>query len=438
MRSIRRDLLVSLLVAALTVVALAAFATYRIAREEANELFDYHLRQLALSLSDQNFAGSALPHKDEDYDFVIQVWSQDGIRIYFSHPHSSIPDQARLGFATVRTREGSWRVFSTQRGNRTVQVAQPMRVREQLAFTATLRTLLPFLALLPVLAVLIWVIVGRGLRPLGHVARAVTSRSPSALEPLQERGQPVEVQPLIHALNDLLERLKGALEAQRSFIADAAHELRTPLAALQLQAQLTERAQDSGARAAAMAELKLGLQRTAHVVQQLLTLARQEPGGAGRPQVPVHLGELARRVIAGLTRLAEEKELDLGASEIQDDVVVAGDAEALRSLLSNVIENAVRYTPRGGTIDVVIGTASGTPFLEVSDSGPGIPPRERERVFDRFYRREETAESGTGLGLAIVRAVAERHDANVHLGDSRLGGLSVRVEFPATEAVRTP
>ena len=436
MNSIRRDLLVWLLAAVVTLVALTALATYRIAREEANELFDYHLRQLALSLSDQSFAGAALPRKDEDFDFVIQVWSQDGIRIYFSHPHSSIPDQARLGFATVRTREGAWRVFSTQRGSKTVQVAQPMSVRDRLAFSATLRTLLPFLALLPVLAAMIWVIVGRGLRPLGQVARAVTSRSPSALDPLPERGLPAEVKPLVHALNDLLQRLKGALAAQRSFIADAAHELRTPLAALQLQAQLTERAQDSDARTAALTELKLGLQRTAHVVQQLLTLARQEPGGAERPLAPVRLGELARRIIAELTRLAQQKDLDLGASAIDDEVIVAGDAEALRSLLSNLIENAIRYTPRGGTIDVAIGAAARVPFLEVSDSGPGIPVHDRERVFDRFYRREETAESGTGLGLAIVKAVTQRHGARVSLGDSRLGGLSVRVEFPAAANAR--
>jgi len=199
---------------------------------------------------------------------------------------------------------------------------------------------------------------------------------------------------------------------------------------------MTERAQDSDARTAALTELKLGLQRTAHVVQQLLTLARQEPGGAERPLAPVRLGELARRVIAELTHLAQQKDLDLGASAIDDEVIVAGDAEALRSLLSNLIENAIRYTPRGGTIDVAIGAAARVPFLEVSDSGPGIPVHDRERVFDRFYRREETAESGTGLGLAIVKAVTQRHGARVSLGDSRLGGLSVRVEFPAAANAR--
>jgi two-component system, OmpR family, sensor kinase len=164
-------------------------------------------------------------------------------------------------------------------------------------------------------------------------------------------------------------------------------------------------------------------------VRQLLTLAREEPGDAEKPLAPVNLAELARLVIAEHLGLAEAKGLDLGASKVDDEAIVTGDFEALRILLGNLVENAIRYTP-GGTIDVAAGVADGIPFVEVSDSGPGIPADERQRVFDRFYRRPGTAEPGSGLGLAIVKAIADRHSAELTLDDAALGGLRVRVDFP--------
>jgi two-component system OmpR family sensor kinase len=244
------------------------------------------------------------------------------------------------------------------------------------------------------------------------------------------------VRPLATSLNDLLARLQAAFATQRDFVADAAHELRTPLTALQLQAQLLERATDGGERDAALEELKRGLARAGHTVQQLLTLARQEPGAAALRREPVALSELVRDGVVAQMRLAEAQGIDLGVAE-GDAVIVTGDVDALRILLGNLIGNAVRYTPRGGRVDVSCRLEDGQPVLAVADSGPGIPEAERERVFDRFYRRpgERTAgnESGAGLGLAIVRAIADRHLARVSLQDAALGGLCVRVTFPAPE-----
>ncbi|MCM8594956.1 ATP-binding protein [Accumulibacter sp.] len=434
MRSIRHQLLFALLTAITLTLLLGGLVTYRTARDEANEMSDYHLRQLALSLRDQ--AMSQMPRRefgiDEDVQhFSVQIWSPDGTRIYFSHPRQELPRQAPIGFATIDTGRGKWRVFGLQQGGQLIQVAQPMQLRDQLALAAAWRTVAPFLMMLPVLGVMIWIIVGRGLRPLASVTRAVTARSALALDPLPETGTPHEVRPLVRALNDLLARLQRALDAQREFIADAAHELRTPLAALTLQVQLAERAGDEASRAEGFSELRGGLERVTHSVEQLLTLARQEPGGADLPFAPVDLAELAGEVISEYQQLAESRRIDLGAIPGAGQTVVDGDREALRVLLGNLIGNAVRYTPRGGRVDVATGSAAGGPFVEVCDSGPGIPAEERERVFDRFYRRAHGETTGSGLGLAIVRTVARRHRAEVVLGDSPLGGLRVRVDFAA-------
>jgi two-component system OmpR family sensor kinase len=315
---------------------------------------------------------------------------------------------------------------------RVVQVAQPTRVRREAAAAAALRTVIPFLALLPVLGGLIWWTVGLGLAPLDRIAREVKSRSSTRLEPLPLQGVPAEARPLIEALNDLLHRRNAALAAQRAFIADAAHEMRTPLTALNLQANLIERAASDAARVFALADLKRGLARASHVVQQLLTLAREEPDDGTPPALGrVDLVRLAGCAAADYALLAESRGIDLGLGEGVASAPVNGDAEALRTLLANLVENAIRYTPGPGRVDIAVSLVEGQARLSVSDSGPGIPVDERERVFDRFYRRAEATEPGSGLGLAIVRTIAARHGASVELADSALGGLQVGVLFPA-------
>ena len=430
MRSIRRTLLATLLIAVTTVTFAAAFFVYRLARDEMDAIFDYHLRQLALSLRSPPAATS--DGASGDFDYVIQIWDQNGVRLYLSRPDSGLPSVAQLGFATIPSRTGDWRVYSTELAGLIVQVAQPMRVREELAFAASIRTLAPVLLILPLLAFLVWRSVGRALAPLDHLAEAVGSRTVAALQPLSESGAPEEALPLVRSLNDLLGRLGTALDAQRAFVADAAHELRTPLAALNLQLQLVERASGAGERATALADLRAGLDRATHVVQQLLTLARAEPeAAAALAGEPVGLAELVAQAVADHALLAEAKGVDLGATEAAKAAFVTGDATALRTLLANLVENAIRYTPAGGRIDVAAGVVDGRPYLEVADNGPGISEAERARVFDRFYRCGSGSSSGSGLGLAIVKAIAERHSATVSLGDTPGGGLTIRVEFPA-------
>ena len=440
MRSIRRELLTWLLLGIALAVAAAAVGTYWRARDEANSLFDYQLKEMAASLTDAPFAavpaGAGAIGTGSDA-MVVQIWDRNGVQLFLSQPHRVLPQNAQLGFTTVATDNGPWRVFSTLAAGQVVQIAQPMSARRELAASMALRTIMPLLAVLPFLAILIWFTIARGLKPLDKVAAAVARRSPALLEPLPERDLPREVQPLVGALNNLLSRLRHTLDAQRAFVADAAHELRTPLTAVHLQAQLAERASTEAERATALTELKGGLERATRLVEQLMTLAREEPGVADAPLTAVDLAALAREVIADLASLAGAKGIDLGLSSTAASMV-NGDVDALRTLISNLVDNAIRYTPAGGRVDVALADDTGSAVLTVRDSGPGIAVEDRERVFDRFYRGTGAGGiRGSGLGLAIVKHIAERHRADLELGPGIDGrGLGVTVRF--TQRISDP
>jgi two-component system OmpR family sensor kinase len=433
MTSIRRQLLLWLLSGLALAVVAAGVRIYTQTLAEANELFDYHLAQMAASLPNDSF-GPVPPSPSNGPEagdgLVVQIWDRNGLQLFFSRPESKLPQRAELGFSTVETEQGSWRVYSALERNNVVQVAQPMSVRQDLAAGMALRALVPLLLLLPALAILIWLTVGRGLRPLDEMASALGRRTPDSLDPLPQGELPVEIQPLVQAVNDLLARLARALASQKSFVADAAHELRTPLTAVQLQIQLAERAKTDDERKAAFAQLKRGQSRAAHLVQQLLTLARQEPGVAVQPLASVDLTQLVRLVVSEYAPLAAERNIDVGISDKQQ-ASVSGDFEALRVMLGNLVDNAIQYTPPGGSVDVALRLCAGNALVEVSDTGPGVPEDDRERVFDRFYRSDTANTAGSGLGLAIVKNIAERHHAGILLENRAPGpGLRVSVTFP--------
>jgi len=430
MKSIRRELLVTLLGAVLIAGSIAAVAVYYKAYGEIGELLDYQLRQMALSLRDESFQSGVIEPPPFGFDYAIQISSADGVTLYYSRARVRIPANAAVGYATMDSPEGLWRMYTLRQRGLSVQVAQPMRVRSELAASAAWRTLAPFILLLPVLALFVWFAVARGLRPLDSVATAVKARSPAALDPLPHADLPDEIRPVVLALNDLLPRLSRALETQRAFVADAAHELRTPLSALRLQLQLAERARDNDERAAAFDTLRQGLARATHLVEQLLTLARQDPAAAQSQSESVDLGALAADVVGAHAALAASKGIDLGLARRDDGLAVTGDADALRTLLSNLVDNAVRYTPAGGRVDVSARRGDASAVIEVTDNGSGIPMSERERVFDRFYRRADSDVPGSGLGLAIVRSIADRQGAKVELDEGPEGhGLTARVTF---------
>jgi two-component system OmpR family sensor kinase/two-component system sensor histidine kinase QseC len=279
----------------------------------------------------------------------------------------------------------------------------------------------------------VWWLAAQTLAPLRRLADGLRARDEQSLQPLPTSGLPDEVSPLVSALNGLLQRLGDALGAQRAFVADAAHELRSPLTALKLQMQLLQRAPDADARAQAAQALNAGIDRAARLVEQLLTLARAEPGAAAPAHESVDLSSVVRNALAETVPFAASRgsTVELFADAL---VRVQGDARALTALARNLADNAVRYAPPGARVELRVFTEAGVPVLQVDDAGPGIAPAERERVFDRFYRHAAGDEAGTGLGLAIVRSVAERHGAVVELGESALGGLRVRVRFVPTLA----
>jgi len=433
-KSMRGRLLAWLLGALVLGGLLIGYNTYRSTQRDLDELLDYQLEQLAFALSRQDVGATQVPPAMllPEPDFITQVWDRDGVLMFYSRPNLSIPMRPAPGFSTVQWNGQAYRVYTELDGLRIIQVAHPLSLRKDMAAALARRAVVPLAALLPLLAVGIWIIVGRALRPLSAISTALRARSPSALQPLPQQDLPEELVPLVGSLNDLLERLQRALEAQRQFVADAAHELRSPLTAVQLQLQLLKRAPDEAARAPALERLERGVQRSTHLVRQLLTLARQDPQAAQSDEQPVDLAALAREIVADFDPLAQRKGLALGVDSA-GVVELRGRAEGLRAMLGNLIDNALRYTPGGGRVTVRVRRQPGAAVLEVEDTGPGIPPDQRERVFDRFYRATGSVdvEDGSGLGLAIVKRVAEQHNAAITLSDGTAGeGLRVTVHFP--------
>jgi two-component system OmpR family sensor kinase len=439
MNSLRNTLLVWLLGAVALVGCGGAWATYRNALGEANAYFDYHLRETALLLRDQALGiGSSpgMPQQVPEYDFVVQVWSLDGVRIYLSRPHAVVPGLTTLGLSTEETPSGSWRVFGVQADGRVIQVAQPMGVREERAARLALRTIAPFAVLIPALALLVAWIVGRAVRPVRSFADALRSRNPDDITPVPVTGLPDEVRPVAMSVNDLLSRLSHAVERERLFIAEAAHELRTPMTALSLQVQSLAATGITAEQHAVVQNLQSGVARASRLIEQLLAVAREESSGA-RERQPVQLDELMRQTVADFVPLAEAASIDLGIDQAAA-VRVLGEEESLRTLLRNLLDNAIRYTPAGGRVDVCLSLEHGAApeaLLCVTDSGPGIPQAQRSRVFDRFHRVPGTSVPGSGLGLSLVQSVARRHGGRASL-ESGPGGVGLRavVRLPALAA----
>ena len=430
MNSIRVRVLLTLL-GMLAVIALVLGAlTYRNVLAETEALFDYQLRQMAFSLRDQGEIAAAQANtlNDEQLDFVVQIWTADGRIIYPPRLRADLPSRALLGFADIAVQGKTWRTFSVATGDRVIQVAQPLQIRQKLAADAALRSVAPLFLIAPAMALLLWWLAARALAPLQRLTDGVKARDEQSLQPLPTAGLPDEVAPLVGALNGLLQRLGASLGAQRAFVADAAHELRSPLTALKLQMQLLQRAPDAAARDDATRALTAGIDRAARLVEQLLTLARAEPGAPVAPHGPVDLSEAVRAAVAETVPFAVNRgtQLELFADA---PVSVRGDATALTALARNLADNAVRYAPAGSRVELHVTMEAGVPTLQVDDAGPGIAPADRERVFDRFYRHAAGDEPGTGLGLAIVRGIAQQHGASVELGESALGGLRVSVRF---------
>lgn len=437
-----RRRLATMLLGGLSVCWLVMMAwSYTDTRHEINELLDGQLileteTLLAIAAHEaeemEHARGIEEGHPEyEDVEYLrFQVWTDDGRLVLNSADAPLAPLTTRDGFSEATDAAGKyphWRYYAqwSKDGRARAIVGENHHVRDELIEQTAMQLLLPALLGLPVLTVWVWLAIRQGLRPLSVVAAQIADREPEHLDPLRPATAPQEIRPLVESINHLFARVEQALESEKRFTADAAHELRTPLAALATQAQVALRARDEGERHHAIEQLITSSRRAARLVDQLLTLARLDPTDEP-PSGRVDLARLAEEVCAlhGTLAIESKVTLELDAKPAP----VAGDADMLRSLLRNLIDNAIRYSPAGGRVTVSVAPGR----LVVTDTGPGIPAEERERVFDRFRRLAGQEKEGSGLGLSIVARIAERHRARVTLADGADGaGLKVSVEFPA-------
>ena len=435
--SLRARLTGALLLAVLAFAALQAAVTYRTARAETEALFDAQMQRIALSLSGSLGAGALsddAPAADTPAarEMIIQIWRADGVMLYRSPQGRLLPPQTVIGFSDTVAGGEPYRIYALRTATQVVQVAQQTEARGRMAGQLALRAVLPVALLAPVLMLIVWWVVGRAIGPIERVRRQVAARRPDDLAPLPTAGLPAEVRPLVGEMNGLLTRLSDAWDALTHFTADAAHELRSPLAALRLQAQSLQRAPDDATRAIATERLLAGIDRATRLVEQLLALARQQGAGEGAELVSLDLTALARNALADAEPEAARHAIALTLDAPTAHVVLRADEAALAVLLRNLLGNALRHTPPGGQVRVGVREEASVIDLTVEDSGPGIAPDERARVLDRFYRVPGTPGHGSGLGLAIVRAIAERHGAALTLDASpTLGGLRVMLRWPA-------
>ncbi len=430
--SLRGRLLFFLLLAIFLASVVQGVTAYRGALRQADDMFDYHLEQIARSLRggvplDPPALDSDAPG---DYDFYVQIWGPDGSEIFRSAP-AALPPQAVLGFSDVKVGGTSYRVYSVQTPLQTVQIAQNMSARQARARALAAHAVLPIALMAPLLMLVVWWVIRRSLAPVERTRRQVASRSAGDLSPLAEGGLPAEVRPLVGELNLLLGRVGAAFDAQAQFVANAAHELRSPLTALKLQAQALRRSGDQAAREASVARLNQGIDRAIRLVEQLLALAREE-AGLGHPaaQERLNLQDVVQFAVADVLPQAQARQIDLGVGDTEP-AWVQGQLDALRILLRNLLDNAIKYTPAAGRVDVALRIAGASAVLAVEDSGPGIDAEHRAHVLDRFYRAgNASGASGSGLGLAIVNTIAKRHGATLVLERSeRLGGLRAELQF---------
>jgi two-component system OmpR family sensor kinase len=445
-KSIRARLVLWLVGGCAAGIALVIVATYTFVRSELRDAFDGELQQIAraVDLREDWVEAGRVRIAREGVLFAVRAYDRAG-RAYFetalpSMP-ASVPQSSEPGFTYADTEDGRWRIYTHVSAQGVVQVGQPVEARAALARQLSLRVLIPLLVFLPLLCLLILWLLRPGLAALHETSRLVSDRDAARLDPLPTGGVPSELLPLVRQINALIERLAASLSAQRRFLADAAHGLRSPIAAIALQAQLAARARDRGALAAAHEELLSGTQRAARLVQQLLDFARLEPGASTEAPRPLDIAALIREVIVMHAVQAEERNVDLGA-DTPRELLLRGRESELRLLLANLVDNALRYAPAYSAVTVAAQEQGGAIEIQVVDEGPGVPAAERERVFERFYRVEGDPTRGTGLGLAIAKAIVEGHGGSIALGEAKPGtgspGLVVRIRLPVGDVLKSP
>lgn len=453
--SIRRFLLINLLLSIVITSSLTAIGNYFLEHDDVQRHLDLQLAQSAYFF--QTLMNSASPSQFpmiqkklneqpfvEDYykeelasslkDVLeLQVWDQNGKLILssFDAPKTAFSN-GKPGFSDQTIGENQWRVYTSydpQTGF-TLMVAELYNIRDELEWRITWDNLYIILWTFPFLSILIWFTVGHGLSSLKRVADEIAERAHSNLGAVNATNVPIEIKPLVQELNKLFRRLHEAFERNRRFSADAAHELKTPLAVLKTYAQVALKAKTAEERNQALTNLIKGVDRNAHIVQQLLTLSSISSDEKISNLRKLNLGKVVNELMADLAIGAVEKEIELSFHAAKTPIWIFGNEPGLQILVRNLVDNAIRYTPTGGKIDVSVSIENDKALLRIIDTGPGIPPELRNRVFERFFRALGNQTSGSGLGLAIVQQIVELHNAEISLTTPLDGvGLEVNVLF---------
>lgn len=465
--SIRKFLLINLLLAITITTTLTAIGNYYLDQKDIQEHLDSLMAVSALSyqallgedlhqrpLAKIQEALETIPQKIDTYyqkrflneeppenyldKFNFQVWTNGGKLLLHSSSAPKIPLTSEVdGFSDKKISNQDWRVFTTyndKAGIRTV-LAERYDTRNELGHRIAQDDLYIMLLTFPLSGLLIWIIIGRGLDSLDKVAEEVANRAPSHLEPVDLHEVPEEIKPVIDELNKLFFRLKEGFEREKRFAADAAHELRTPLAALKTQAQVALHSNDVEEKNQALQKLIASVNRSTHIVQQLLTMSRLVPEAAHMEEKDeVNLSRLTREILAMLAPAAVEKQIDLEFESDAENLTIYGNSTALGILIRNLVDNAIRYCNEHGRIIVRLAKRQNEIMLEVSDNGPGIPSELQPRVFERFFRVLGNKSPGSGLGLAIVQQIAELHGGRLMMDTPKEGtGLIVRFFLPIQE-----
>ena len=453
-RTLRNQLLVWLAVPLLVLWSISSAVDFDIAKRFVNLAYDRALLEAALDIGRQVKLVDDQIYVDLPEVALQMLQSRESDRLYYlvigpgneyitGEPDLPAPSDASTDRVRYYDEEFRGRLIravalrvpvqpGSARGAVMIHVAERITVRNNSARQLIFGMVLPQAVLILAATLAVWYGVGRGLRPLASLRREIESRSHLDLSALSEAKAPRELQPLIHAMNDLLTRLSAALAAQQRFIADAAHQLRTPLAGIKTQTELALRNTQSDEVQATLRQLRTATEQTTRLVNQLLSLARAEPGAKREYATElIDLSSLARESTTEWVPRAIERDIDLGFEGSEAAVTIDGNAFLLKEMLNNVLDNALRYTHRGGQVTVRVTPDTNRVRLSVEDTGLGIPESERERVFERFYRVLGTGTDGCGLGLAIVREIAQSHGADIRLDSGRNGvGTAVQISFP--------
>jgi len=444
--SIRRRLLIALMLVITATWFGVGIKVNFDAHHEVEEVYDANLAQTA-----QMLVGLMIHEIEErqsnpigsiNIDAMIEHPYETKIAMRVRYPNSTealrssgapdFPDDTPNGFHSLNLNGQIWRIFSLldKDTGLWVQTGQRLEVRQELVDHIVYRSLASLLVGLPIFALTIWWSVGRGLRPLERLGGKVEAMDPEALHPVDDRGAPEEVHILVISLNRLFARLRQTLEKERYFTADAAHELRTPLAAIKTQAQVAQRATDNHQREKALANIIDGVNRATHLVEQLLTLARADTAYAEQKlEQTVDLYTIAKEHVAAVAPDAMARNIEVSLKTGEPSYPLIGDAAMLGIMLRNLVDNALKYSPDGGYLKVQLARTESTIELTVTDSGPGIPEEEMAELFQRFKRGNNSTIMGAGLGLSIVKRICDIHHADIQMSRNNSSGLKVSIKF---------